>query len=310
MANPYAYPSRVLVYSLINTANGTRYNPTDVAITNIREDTTTTDFRDTKADVVGVTEEGFSGTITVRYARLDVAEVFGLVTNLAVRWEGQTSTLELMEYINSLYGTKFNEEDVVIEYFNPNTLPITVAVTMSPTSPAWKGTLNVQVVPFSQALAAGLISRTVQPWSYPTGQVVKTQGPLYLRPYDFDSYWSLLRPLQVGVQTNAISQSIATVINGFVPTTHAWTVSMLATSHNLTSDVDVNGLPALYIVYAGAPTATYTHRLGVDRIIVIRLSNTLCTDVAGYLVMHFSEQSVDLDTVFSVKSIGQLEVGS
>lgn len=310
MANPYAYPSRVLVYSLINTTNGTRYNPTDVAITNIREDTATTDFRDTKADVVGVVDEGFSGTITVRYARLDVAEVFGLVTNLAVRWEGQTNTLELMEYINSLYGTMFNEEDVVIEYFNPNVLPVTITVTMSPTSPAWKGVLSVRVVPFSQALAAGVVARTVQPWGYPTGQVIKAQGPLYLRPYDFDSYWSLLRPLQAGVQTNEISESIATVINGFVPPTHEWTLSMMATSHNLTSDVDVNGLPAVYVIYSGAPIATYTHRLGVDRIIVIRLSNTLCTDVAGYLVMHFSEQSVDLDTVFSVKSIGQLEVGS
>lgn len=310
MDNPYAYPSRVLVYSLINTTNGTRYNPTDVQITNIREDTTTTDFRDTKADVVGVVDEGFAGTVTVRYARLDIAEVFGLVTNLAVRWEGQTSTLELMEYINALYGTMFNEEDVLIEYFNPNSLPITVTVTMLPTSPAWKGTLSVQVVPFSQALAAGLVVRTIQPWGYPTGQVVKTQGPLYLRPYDFDAYWALLRPLQIGPQTHATSEAIATIINGFVPLTHAWTVSMLATSHNLTSDVDVNGMPAVNIIYAGAPIATYTHRLGVDRILVLRLSSTLCTDVAGYLVMHFSEQSVDLDTVFSIKSIGQLEVGS
>lgn len=302
MPHPYIYPSRALVYNLINRDNNTNFNPTDVALENLRPYSKTDDFRDTALDVVGVEEEGMSGRVTVMYRRIDIAKAFAKV-ELRVRWDGQSDTLAVMQAVNALYGTRFDADDVEVTYFNPNVLPLTVNVQMRDSSLAWQGSVPVTLVAFSQSLSTAIQLVTDPVFDYPTGQSVKAQGPLYLRPYDFDLYYPLLKGIKPGLQTPANSTALCNIINGVLPASQQWQVSGSATTWNLaTQDT------RLSVLYAGRPLPEYTHRLSVGRILVITLSNTLCTNVFGYLVLHFSDPSLDLDTTLVNKDIGEVHV--
>lgn len=302
MAHPYIYPSRALVYNLINRDNGTYYNPTDVRLENLRPYSKTGDFRDTALDVVGVDEEGTSGTVTVHYARVDIGKAFAKV-DLQISWDGQSDTLSVMQAINALYGTRFDADDVEITYFNPNTLPVTVNVQMRDDSLAWVGSVPVRVVAFSQSLADGLQTVVDPVFDYPTAQSVKAQGPLYLRPYNFDRYWPVLKGVQRGLQSPADSESIRTIINGMLPAGNQWKLQATTATRNLATQGT-----QLSVLYVGRPLPEYTHRLSVGRILVITLSDTLCSDVFGYLVMHFSDPSLDLDTSLVNKDIGEVRL--
>lgn len=300
MSHPYIYPSRALVYRLINQDNGTHYNPTDVVLQNLRPYSQSGDVRNTALDVVGVEDEGMYGSVTVYYRRIDVAQAF-IKCDLEIHWNGQSDTLAVMQAINALYGTKFDADDVEIAYFNPNTLPLTVNVQMRDSSLAWTGSVPVRMIAFTQTLTLGM-QQVVDPvFDYPTAQSAKAQGPLYLRPYDFDTYWTFLKDLGTGLQTPAESESIRALINTALPATQQWVLSNTAVDRNLTTE---NG--QLNVLYNGKPISEYTHRLSVGRIMVVTLSDTLCANVFGYLVLHFSDPSLDLDTNLVNKDIGKV----
>ena len=302
MPHPYIYPSRALVYNLINRDNNTNFNPTDVALDNLRPYSKTDDFRDTALDVVGVEEEGMSGRVTVYYRRIDIAKAFGNV-DLQIHWDGQSDTLAVMQAVNALYGTRFDADDVEIAYFNPNTLPLTVNVQMRDSSLAWTGSVPVRLVAFSQSLPDALQIVTDPVFEYPTAQSAKAQGPLYLRPYDFDRYWPVLKAVPKGLLNTTDSATLRDIINGLLPAGNQWVISNVAIARNLTwRSGQIN------VLYTGRPLPEYTHRLSVGRILVIGLSDALCTDVFGYLVMHFSDPSLDLDTSLTNKDIGEVHV--
>jgi len=300
MTHPYIYPSRTLVYNLINRDNGTFFNPNDVVLTNLRPDSKTNDVRNTALDVVGVDEEGVSGKVTVRYRRLDIAQVFARC-NVEIAWDGESDTWAVMQAVNALYGTVFEEEDIEVRYFNPNTLPLTVTVQMRDSSLAWVGALSVEVKAFSQSLTTALQTVLDPVFDYPTAQSAKAQGPLYLRPYDFDTYWPMLKGVKAGVTDPTTTQALVSVINGVLPAANQWGVSTTPTVRNL---AEPGG--NLQILYAGRPLAEFTHRLNVDRIVVVVLDAVLCTDVFGYLVLHFSDPSLDLDASLVNKDIGKV----
>jgi hypothetical protein len=300
MPHPYIYPSRALVFNLINRDNNTNFNPTDVELQNLRPYSKSGDFRNTALDVVGVEEEGMSGTVTVHYQRLDIGDVFANV-DLRIRWDGQSDTLAVMKAVNALYGTRFNEDDVDITYFNPNTLPLTVNVQMRDTSLAWVGSVQVHVVAFSQSLADGLQTVVDPVFDYPTGQSTKAQGPLYLRPYSYDVYWTFLKGIGRGLLNTTDSQALLTILNSQLPPANQWVLSNTVVARNLATQPG-----QLSVLYVGRPLPEYTHRLNVGRILVITLNDTLCADVFGYLVMHFSDPTLDLDSSLVNKDIGEV----
>ena len=275
MAHPYTASSVAMVFNLINQENGTYYNPTDVSLKNVRPDSSGVGQYNTAVDIVGNPSEGFEGTVTVYYNRINIADAFALC-DVQIKWQGESDTLGVMKAVNALYGTAFDASDIELEYFNPNTLPRDITVRMRDDSYAWTGSLPVKIVPFTQSLTTGVQTVVDAVFDYPTGQSDKAQGPLYLRPYSFDSYWTVLRNISSGQQTSQVSQTLKALINGMLPSANQWVLSATPTARNLGY---TNGL--VNVLYAGPPKAEYTHRLGVGRILVILLSNTLCTDGDG-----------------------------
>lgn len=302
MAHPYIYPSQILVFNLINSDNGTFFNPTDVSLKNVRADTTGGELRNTAIDIVGNASEGIGGMVTVYYRRINIAEAF-MRCDLEIKWRGESDTLSIMNSINALYGTRFDASDIELEAFNPNVLPIDVTVRIKDTSMAWTGSLKVRVVPFTQSLRDGLQQVVDSVFDYPTGQSAKAQGPLYLMPYSFDNYWTYLRGLTSGLQTSEDSASLRTLINAALPAANQWALSAAAVPRNLGFSEG-----RVKILYTGKPLPQYTHRLEVGRILVIQLSDVACTDVYGYLVMHFSNPTLDLDTWMVNKNIGKVSL--
>lgn len=300
MAHPYIYPSRTLVFNLINEDNGTFFNPTDVSLQNIRPDTTGGELRNTAIDIVGNVAEGIEGSVTVFYRRINIAEAF-MRCDVEIKWQGESDTLGVIQAVNKLYGTKFDATDIELEAFNPNVLPVDVTVRIKDTSLAWIGSLKVRVAPFAQSLRDGMQIVVDPVFDYPTKQSVKAQGPLYLMPYSFDNYWTFLRGLTVGLQSSQDSQSLRTLINAVLPAANQWTLSAAPAVRNLGYSEG-----RVQILYSGAPIAKYTHRLSVGRILVVALSDTMCTDVYGYLVMHFSNPALDLDSWMVNKDIGKV----
>jgi hypothetical protein len=211
----------------------------------------------------------------------------------------------LIASVNKQYGTKITSEDVELTYFNPNTLPKQVTIVAKDDSLGWLGSLTVTVIDFVQSLPDAIQQSVLPIFDYPTGQSAKGQGTLYLRPYSFDTYWSFLRRLVVGKQSLTDSVSILNIVNGVLPSTQQWVLSNSAAPFNLRGDY-AGGAAQCSVLYAGDPTLAYTHRLDVDRILVLSLSPTLNTGYFGYLVLHYNDPTKDLDDSIVNKNIGKV----
>ena len=118
---------------------------------------------------------------------------------------------------------------------------------------------------------------TVQP------DLVKIRGDYLLSRYDFTPYRDNLKDVPVGYY-NVPTQFLGPIYN---VSGELFFSSDSPSSKNLTYDIDT-GEKRCRVLYNGAPIPLWSNRTDCDRVLVLELSNVLCTDVIGFLRLHYN----------------------
>lgn len=272
----YNLPTSTLVFNLIKDANPDMdFSEGQVRITNLVANPVADPERNTQGALVAIPGMGREGTVTLTWNRPDIGEIF---SDIAV-YASPTDKLkksDLLAEINSNFGFQIALEDIYDEVLNLSTLPTTVSIRIRPTCPAFIGELPVTLGDPKKALDTVVRSTDLAGLNYPTNQSVKIQGPLYLYAYDY-SYdvvgmqnFGYGDPIEGDLLATLNRKSPDQWVN--IPTAIAWNMAGASVWYNGPT--------------VGAPD--YVNE-NYDRCVIIHLDATLCTNVAGHLILHYNE---------------------
>lgn len=275
---PRNLPSQEMVIALINRDNNLTLSRSDVLVSNVRvnpnptviEDSTA--VRDTQADLLAVYGGDFKENAVITYRRLDASSIFAKVVTV-LRPKNQTTTVDLLADINSLYGLVLHSDDIVETVIDINRLPVEVEVVFKEDNPAWLGkmAISIQRLPID---LEDVVSVTALPvLRYPTGQSALIQGDLYVYSKDFSGDAATL----VNMDFTKPLDPVLTVLNNAVKPDE-WVIRAQAAPFNL------NGAEVLY---NGPVIDLYSTRRGFTRLLVIQL-DALCNNMAGRLLFHYN----------------------
>lgn len=275
----YRKPSELLVIDLINEANGTNFDTNDFAIVDVgnRGNLTpiegTPHVRETAATLRPYFGGRLKSTTTIHYHRLNASDMFNDVV-VPVPLAGQTSTTELLDAINETLGLQLTTDDIIHEPVSTRVLPSVGTVKIKDGNPAWTGAIWVSIQRVPYRLEEWVTQRTLPVLTYPTNQTELIQGPLYAYPHDFSAFGNVLLPYNNGSSTDAL----LAVFKEVLPFDE-WVLRTQPLPFNLMGSL---------VLYNGNIREPWSFRPGFSHILVIELNNDYCTNMAGYLVLHYN----------------------
>lgn len=272
-------PSELLVIDLINEANGTKFDTNDFAIVDVANKGNLTPIegtphvRETCATLRPFLGGRLRATTMIHYHRLNASDMFNDVV-VPVALAGQTSTYDLLEDINKTLGLQLTTNDIILEPVSTRVLPSIGTVKIKPGNPAWTGTVwfSINRVPYQ--LEEWVTQRNLPVLDYPTHQTERIQGPLYAYPHDFSDHGDQLLTYSNGSPTDALLD----VFKDVLPF-DTWVLRAQPKPFNLMGSL---------VLYNGNIREPWSFRPGFKYILVIELSSEFCTNIAGYLVLHYN----------------------
>lgn len=113
---------------------------------------------------------------------------------------------------------------------------------------------------------------------------LKITGNYLFTGYDFTSYRDDIRP----VKTNGGFANIQR-LRGMIKTVTGqdWVVQDATTVNNLCHSIYEGG-PRVRVVYNGVRDPAYTPRTDISYVMVLELSETRCSNVSGFLLLHYN----------------------
>ena len=134
----YSQPSTKILFDLINRKNGTNLRVQDFVISEPAVNINTATQTDTSVILTPIAGSGYYGTREVKYKRMDVDSVFGLMA-MPTQPTTETTLYEYLSQINAFYGIHLKEEDIYdapIPAYDPEhpTAARTVTLVVKPTS--------------------------------------------------------------------------------------------------------------------------------------------------------------------------------
>lgn len=194
------------------------------------------------------------------------------------------STLDILERLSVMEDVVFDKDDIEQKTFTQ--YPTTAIVLQAkPGSYRFEGSLQIQVVNGSRmdlALFDGV--EVPSEYSLPNPSSDKAQGYYYLNPFDFSVNRDDLRSLVMGVDNPLDGIRLAGILTRI--SGEQWTCSMTPSERNIAYS-EKNGTVQYNIRYNGAATEHYTARSDKSRVIILELSETLCTGVIGAIRLHY-----------------------
>lgn len=220
------------------------------------------------------------GSVVFTYNRLDLAEYFSQ-TQLTIKLALPTTTRTVMEVLTNYYGYQFDSADFVVERIDENNAH-QYQLKATPRSLRWVGSLTLDLLDREELGALAVV--TTLP-----SLVVPAEG---IKPV-LQHHKQITDGLRCGgVLLNYVAGEIPDLdqlagfltrlyYNAGVGVTPTWVNSITPAAHN------VSGIEILYNGEADAvgikPYITANHR-----VVILRLSDTLCTDVVGQLVLYYN----------------------
>lgn len=266
------------VIALINRDNNLRLSRADVVISNARLNGVNSPIagtpyvRETSADVLAVKGGDFLENSEVSYHRWHAETIFAKVITV-IPPNGQTSTVDLLDDINALYGLQLRENDIIPQSVNIRQIPFHAEIVFKPDNPAWMGKFPVIIRKVPLDIAKYVTARNLPVLRYPTGQSALIQGPLYAYSRDFTDSNQVL----TNFNTESSFDLLVPILNAmFTPDT--WVNRATAQAFNLGNAA---------VAYNGPVIPKYSGRTNFTRCLVIQLSN-LCSNMLGYLVLHYN----------------------
>lgn len=264
-----------LVFDLIKDANPDSDFTTDqVRLTNFTDNTNGDTLRNTTGTLVAIPGMGREGEVTLTWNRPDMAQIFSDV-DVYVSSTDKYKKSDLLAEINTNFGFQLATEDIYDEVLNLTTVPLVTTIKMRPTCPAFTGQLTVNIGDPKKAIDTVIRNTDLDGLAYPTNQSVKIQGPLYLYAMDYSYDAANMQLFGYG---DLIEGDLLDILNRKSPDT--WVNTPTAADWNMASaTVAYNGVTTSAPVYVNT---------SYDRCVVIHLDDTLCTNVAGHLILHYN----------------------
>lgn len=271
----YDLPTNTLVFNLIKEANpDIDFSEDQVRLANMVTNPGTDTTRNTQGVLMAIPGMGREGNVTLTWNRPDIGEIF---SNISV-YVGPANKLkksDLLAEINSNFSFQLAAEDIYDEILNLSVLPTTVSLRIRPTCASFVGELPVTLGDPKKALDTVIRSTDLAGLNYPTNQSVKIQGPFYLYAYDYSYDAANMQQFGFG---DAIEGDLLLAVNRKSP--DQWVNTTTPGPWNMnTASVWYNG------VTSAAPDFVNTN---YDRCVIIHLDSTMCTNVAGHLIMHYN----------------------
>lgn len=115
--------------------------------------------------------------------------------------------------------------------------------------------------------------------------VTKINGSVYLRHLDFSFYSDVLTNITDGSEypdANLLS-SIISKVSGIT-----FTASSSLTENNITHSVRPDGVTLYKVLYNGKCKPEYNPRTDLDNVLILELNPTYCSNVLGWLMLHYN----------------------
>lgn len=271
----YNKPTYDLVFDLIKEANPeSDFTQDQVRVTNITQNTNGDALRNSTGKLVAIPGMGREGEVTMTWNRPDIAEIFSDV-DVYVPSTGLFKKSDLLATINLNFGFQLATEDIYDEVLNLSVVPTVTQLRIRPTCPAFTGILVVNIGDPKKAIDTVIRNTDLAGLAYPTNQSVKIQGPLYLYAQDYTYDAENMQKFGYG---DLIEGELLTILNRKSP--DQWINTPTPATWNMAgATVWYNGLTSEAPVYVNA---------NYSRCVVIHLDSTLCTNVAGHLILHYN----------------------
>lgn len=219
----------------------------------------------------------FDGSVTVRYTRLDLADLLKLVP-ATLSLPPVTTVWEFAQAFNKTYGTAFEQGDLVDGPLNLASGTGVVVLTAQANSYGWTGTVEFTVQPGRFQMADLVTVTTLPGLNFPDPYEGKPFGWAY-------SYWRNFSPLEP-VLANIVMESVdwASVAQAMTTLTNdTW----VTTGQNRFS------LSGATLEYNGLTADTDQANTDYESVMIIRLGAD-CLGYSGRIFLHYSPADTDI----------------
>ncbi|MCO6704729.1 hypothetical protein [Streptomyces sp. CHB9.2] len=219
----------------------------------------------------------FDGSVTVRYTRLDLADLLKLVpSNLSL--PSVTTVWEFAQAFNKTYGTAFEQGDLVDGPLNLTNGSGVVTLTAQANSYGWTGTVQFTVEPGRYQMNQLVTVTTLPGLNFPDPYEGKPFGWAY-------SYWRNFSPVEPAL-TSIIPESVdwATI---------AQALTTLTNDQWVTSGQNRFSLSGATLEYNGLTTGTEQSNSDYESVMIIRLGAD-CLGFSGRLFLHYTPAETDI----------------
>lgn len=264
------------VVRIINTTTGAALRPTDVTISDVRENDNADINRNTRCQLVARNEGRLQGAGPFFYNRLDLGKLFhGQRPIIALPLGTRVTTQSLAAMLASRYGVDLLPEDVeqsgeiLLQSFPRDLELVAVEGCYCVT-----GKVTIRIVDYGKETSEALGITGLSGLNAPNGDLSKVQGVFY--SWDWVAQTQLLDLIDAALKGDGYLTAEATPYIANL-SGDAWVFDAAPAQYNLSG---------AKVVYKGNRDDHPVYSTGGrrDEIIVIRLSD-LCTEVGGDLVI-------------------------
>lgn len=257
----------------------------------------------TKLLVKARKNSGYIGDQTVDYNRLEGTALFRNVTAY-LDVKSPKTTKDLLSLLNSQYGLKITEDDIISADIPadtnpplqdpdaPDPVPVDHVITFNEKCLAYFGTIPVKIGPKPQVgerLSLVIVNTKLDGLVYPDGPSdAKGQAYIYSYGVDATAIATFLKAQATGVMAN--DTAFAVELNKIVP--ELWVGSDTAADYNLKgANVTYNG-PLVKKVSDGNGGTKDEPVEGANgsynNVMLLELDDTLCSNFQGTMYLHYN----------------------
>jgi hypothetical protein len=220
----------------------------------------------------------YDGSTTIRYKRLDLADLPILISPNIKAYDIQT-TDDFVTLLNKRHGIGFEANDIVSNALTLVDGAGDVILVAEPDSIGWIGEVTFHVTLGAQPLEDVIAVTQLPGLNYPSPQITKpyaSVGYSYWR--DMSPYYATLINVVVGTADLGIIKDALVAASG-----DAW--QLVGASRF--------SLDGATISYAGPTSGEPVSNQDYDHVIIVDLDDTMSLGWSGQLVLHFNDPIVD-----------------
>lgn len=220
--------------------------------------------------------------VEIFYNRLKLEDLASLVS-LSLKAPADVDTShKLIPSLNARFGLNLLEEDLVLTQAVDQVDFKTIELTATAGSIGWVGTTTVQVAEGEVNLENHLTVTALPGLKYPTEYPTRPFAQFYSYWRDFTPHFDLLKVLRAGDPLNASHSSMLTAMTG-----DNWVLS----------GPSAFSLGGASIIYGGLTEGQGQFNPDYKYGVIIRIDHTTASGIAGDLILHFNDPTVNEDTV-------------